>query len=232
MPNLKHYFSSILLCITAAYAQHSPIKAEQVFQSHILDIPPAMQNQMRHSTWYPHCPIRLEHLAYVELSYWGFDAQPHMGTLIVHKELAAEVVAIFNNLFDHHFPIERMELIEHFQGDDKRSMSANNTSAFNCRRIAGYPNLWSQHSYGRAIDINPLLNPYVKGTEVYPPQGKRYLDRKEKIPGKILKGDIVYRSFIQYGWDWGGNWYDAPDYQHFEKRAHSKKRNPYGLLHH
>ena len=41
-------------------------------------------------------------------------------------------------------------------------MRHDNTSAFNCRYVAG-TTTWSQHAYGRAIDLNPVENPYVAG---------------------------------------------------------------------
>lgn len=107
-------------------------------------------------------------------------------------------------------------------------MEANNTSAFNCREVTNQPGEFSQHSYGRAIDINPLINPYVHGKSVSPKDGVIYVNPKKPALGKIVKGDIVYRTFIKYGWDWAGNWYDVQDYQHFEKRANGEKRNPYG----
>lgn len=229
MASIGHYFLCIILLFSAmAYAKSAKIRSDIVFQSNIIAIPDPIQSQMLHSTWHPNCPIPIQQLAYIELSYWGFDAMAHAGVLIVNKELASEVVAIFKILFDHRFPIQRMEPIENFQGDDHRSMAANNTSAFNCRAITGYPNEFSQHSYGRAIDINPLINPYVKGTHVSPPQGIVNVDRKKIAPGKIIKGDIVYRTFIHYGWNWAGDWRDIHDYQHFEKRAHGAKRDPNG----
>ncbi len=229
MPSVGHYFLCIILLFSAiTHAKSSKIRPKLVYQSSILAIPDPIQSRMRHTTWHPGCPIAIQDLAYIELSYWGFDAQAHTGALIINKELATEIVAIFKTLFEHRFPIQRMEPIENFQGNDHLSMAANNTSAFNCRTIIGSSNEYSQHSYGRAIDINPLLNPYIHNNHVHPPQGAIYADRQKILPGKIIKGDIVYRSFIEYGWDWGGNWYNAQDYQHFEKRAHGKRRNPYG----
>lgn len=199
-----------------------------VFKSNIASIPNQIHSQMLEFTWHKDCPVPISDLAYVELSYWGFDEQPHMGALIVNKKLAKEVVSIFNILFQHKFAIQQMRPIEEFKGNDLASMRANNTSAFNCRAVTGLPGVFSQHSYGRAIDINPLINPYVDGKLVSPKESAKYLDRTTPAPGKIIKGDIVYRTFKQYGWDWGGNWYDVQDHQHFEKRAREGKRDPQG----
>ena len=107
-----------------------------------------------------------------------------------------------------------MQLVDDFGGDDAASMAANNTSAFNCRRVAGSSS-WSQHSYGRAIDINPVQNPYVSGSTVSPPAGGAYLDRGHIRPGMIVADDAAVRSFAAVGWSWGGAWARTKDYQHF-----------------
>lgn len=183
---------------------------------------------MKQFTWKPHCPIALQDLREVHLNYWGLDNKTHRGVLIVNKELATEVEQIFTIIYEHKFPIARMELIENYQGNDDLSMVANNTSAFNCREIKNKPGKYSQHTYGRAIDINPLFNPYVNKKKVEPPKGKNYLDRSKKFPGKIDKNSIVYKAFMKYGWDWGGRWQDVKDYHHFEKRAGGEKRSADG----
>ena len=112
-----------------------------------------------------------------------------------------------------------MKLVSHYNADDERSMSANNTSAFNCRNIAN-TSRWSKHSYGKAIDINPVQNPCVIKTKVYPQidAAKPYKARILKHPAMIKKGDLVYRLFKQNGWNWGGDWKSLKDYQHFEKK--------------
>ncbi len=223
----KNFLLAIAMSVTS-FVFASTIEENSVFHSEITPIPATIATQMQHYTWHEGCPVPLEQLAYIQLSYWGFDNKPHTGKLIVNQELAQEVVAIFKELYQHHFPIQRMELMDAFYGDDAASMAANNTSAFNCREVTGRAGEYSQHSYGRAIDINPLMNPYVKGHIVLPPEGTAYIDRTQPAPGQIVKGDIVYQLFTQQGWDWAGDWFDLQDYQHFEKRAHGKKRNPYG----
>jgi len=92
-----------------------------------------------------------------------------------------------------------------------------NTSAFNCRDTTGRPGVFSNHSWGRAIDINPLTNPYLKGDKVLPPAGKAFLDRTRASPGAILAGSFIVNLFQKRGWTWGGSWKDRQDYQHFEK---------------
>lgn len=198
------------------------------FKSSISPLPLAIQENMRDSDWYKDCPISLNHLAYIELTYWGYDQQSHQGVLIINKALVKDIVAIFKTLYLQKFPIQNMMPIQAFNNDDMLSMAANNTSAFSCRAVTGHGHLISQHSYGRAIDINPLINPYVKKDKILPRAGAPFADRQKPYPGKITKDSLIYREFTKRGWDWGGHWYDVHDYQHFEKRAHGKKRNPYG----
>ncbi len=168
-------------------------------------------------TWHPGCPVPLKDLKYLNLTYYGFDHKTHKGILIVNKKLAEEVVEIFLQLYTQKFPIERMQLMDDFKGNDVLAMTANNTSAFNCRQITRNSAVYSLHSYGRAIDINTKLNPYVKGNIVLPKNGKPYADRSKPFSGKINLGGEVYQAFIQKGWVWGGSWTSLKDYQHFEK---------------
>lgn len=204
------------------------LHASPGFHGKIMPIPTTIQTQMKHYTWQPNCPVPLADLRYLTLSYWGFDHKPHQGELIVNKVLAKEVLNLFNALYQHKFPIQQMQLMDVYHGDDEASMAANNTSAFNCRAVTGHPTLFSQHSYGRAIDINPLINPYVGKSATSPKAGLAFVDRSKALPGKITKESFIYKLFVQKGWDWGGHWIDVQDYQHFEKRANGEKRNPYG----
>ena len=133
----------------------------------------------------------------------------------MHRDHADSLAQVFGVLFDARFPIQSMELVDAFGGDDQRSMQANNTSAFNCREVAYTPGRWSNHAFGQAIDINPLVNPYVKNDFVDPEQGRAYLDRTSDTPGLIKADDVVVQAFAEVGWIWGGTWSSAKDYQHF-----------------
>lgn len=170
------------------------------------------------ATWHPGCPITPAQLRRVTLTHLGFDAQPHRGELIVHQDLVPQVIAIFEQLYRLDFPIEKMRPVAHYRGgDDEQSMADNNTSAFNCRRIPGSGN-WALHAYGRAIDMNPLLNPIVDGHDFEPTNAAVYLDRRRIEPGLLHDGDPAVRAFTDVGWTWGGNWKSPVDYQHFERR--------------
>jgi hypothetical protein len=137
-----------------------------------------------------------------------------MGEIVVHVDHADALLTVFEALYDAGFPIERMEPITAFEGDDAASMRANNSSGFNCRVIDG-TSRWSQHAYGTAVDINPLINPWVRGSTVDPPEGAVYLDREADTPGLIHADDMVVQAFEAIGWSWGGYWNDSIDYQHF-----------------
>jgi len=140
----------------------------------------------------------------------------HRGELIVDKSVAHRVVDIFHTLYSMRFPIRAMLPVDHFGADDDASMAADNTSAFNCRKAvaAGTPS-WSEHAYGKAIDVNPVENPYVFGREVLPPAGAAHLDRAAAKPGYAVAGGALVKAFAAAGWKWGGARKSNPDYQHF-----------------
>lgn len=146
------------------------------------------------------------------------DLKTHRGELIVHEDLVAEVIEIFEELRRAGYPIEKMQTPDHYPGaEDELSMRDNNTSAFNCRDIPGSGN-WSYHAYGRAIDINPLINPYIDDTgDLQPANAGPYLDRTRIDPGLLHDGDPAVRIFTDRGWTWGGDWQTPKDYQHFER---------------
>lgn len=161
-----------------------------------------------------------ENLVYLRMLYYGFDEQSHVGEMIVSKEVASDVLAIFSQLYAQDYPIEKMRLIDDYDGDDEASMADNNTCGFNYRNISHSEQL-SNHSYGKAIDVNPLYNPYVKtvnGVEICEPiNATEYIDRSKSFPYKITSDDLCCRLFKEYGFTWGGDWNNSKDYQHFEK---------------
>jgi len=189
---------------------------------------PGIYKKMNPSAWPKGYPVSINQLAYVKLRYWGFDHKEHAGVLIVNKILAKDVLEIFTELYQNKFPIEKMRPIEEFDNSDDKSMAENNTSAFNCREVTGQPGIFSQHSYGRAIDINPKINPYVKNNNVLPESARGHADRSKPESGKITRESLIYKLFTRHGWDWGGNWNDLQDFQHFEIRANGEKRDPNG----
>ncbi|WP_456392749.1 M15 family metallopeptidase, partial [Nitratifractor sp.] len=106
------------------------------------------------------CPVSLKDLRYLRMSYRGFDGKDHTGEMIVHRSVAKEVTRIFGELYRLKYPIRNMRLVSDYGGSDWKSIEADNTSAFNCRPATGSKK-WSRHAFGKAIDLNPLENPYV-----------------------------------------------------------------------
>jgi D-alanyl-D-alanine carboxypeptidase len=170
------------------------------------------------ASWRPGCPVEPEQLRRVDVDHIGFDGQPHRGELIVHEELVSQVITAFEQLYRLRYPIEKVRTVDRYPAAaDELSMEDNNTSAFNCRDIPG-TGQWSQHAYGRAIDLNPLLNPYVDGSGAFQPKNAAaYLDRSRTDPGLLHSGDPAVRVFTDHGWRWGGYWRSPIDYQHFER---------------
>jgi hypothetical protein len=173
-------------------------------------------------SWQENTPVKLEELSYVNVTYWGFDDTEHIGEMIVHEKLAQEVIDIFKELYEAKFPIEKIKLIDEYDADDNLSMADNNSYAFCSREVTGKKGKFSNHSYGIAIDINPVQNPYVKGDIVLPEEGNNYLNREDIRKGMIIKGDMCYNAFKSRGWTWGGEWKSLKDYQHFEKEIDFK----------
>ncbi len=166
------------------------------------------------TSWREDCPVGLADLRRMRVPHHDLAGEVVEGELIVHHAAVESLVQVFGRLFDAGFPIESMRPITEFDGDDNRSMAANNSSAFNCRVIEG-TSRWSEHAYGMAIDINPLINPWVRGSQVDPPGGADYLDRTGEIPGLITAEGVVVAAFAEVGWGWGGDWTNSLDYQHF-----------------
>ena len=188
---------------------------DAAFEAVVEPISPTLAEEMTGVSWHPGCPVPIADLRLITMDHWGFDGQPHRGELVVHKTVADGVVSVFGRLFAARFPILRMERIEHFDGDDDASMAADNTSSFNCREITGGSG-FSVHSWGMAIDINPVENPYIRDGVVLPPASEAYLDRLDVRPGMIVDGDLVVEAFASIGFTWGGDWERLKDYQHFE----------------
>ena len=165
------------------------------------------------ATYHAGCPVPLSDLRYLRLRYFGFDGQAHTGELVVSARVAGDVVTAFGDLYAARWPIRSMRLVDDFGGNDDASMAADNTSVFNCRAVTGGTS-WSEHSYGEAIDLDPLENPYLSGSTVLPPEGAAFLDRPHS-PGVIHAGDAAVEAFAAIGWTWGGTWTSPRDLQHF-----------------
>ena len=200
--------------VTTPTPAPSPSSSEVAFRGSVSPIDAAVRERMT-ASWRPGCPVPLADLRLLRMTHWGYDDRVHPGEIVVRSDHAREVLGVFEALFDARFPIRRMELVDVYDGDDDKSMAANNTSGFNCRASGGGGS-WSQHAYGLAIDINPIQNPYVpRNGPIEPPAGASYADRTREAEGLIRPNDVVVSAFERIGWEWGGYWSSAKDYQHF-----------------
>lgn len=166
-------------------------------------------------------PVGREQLRYVHILHIGVDGFAHEGELIVNEVIARDVLDIFYELYQIGYVLESVVLIDEYGADDNASMAVNNTSGFNARKVAG-TEVWSNHAYGLAIDINPLYNPYVGESDtVLPATARQYTDRSGEFDMKLDAGDECCRIFAEHGFTWGGDWENVKDYMHFEKQSDS-----------
>lgn len=161
--------------------------------------------------------ISLSDLRYLKLLYYDFGGRVRRGEMVCNKAIADDLLYIFKELYKAKYPIASIRLIDDFDGDDQRSMEANNTSCFNYRTKTSGTSL-SAHARGMAVDVNPLQNPYVKGEIVEPEAAREYADRTVDFPHKITDDDLCCKLFRSRGFQWGGAWNSVKDYQHFEKK--------------
>jgi hypothetical protein len=201
--------SLALLGAAASSARTTP------FRGSVSEIPASLRETMTGVSWRPGCPVPLSDLRLVRASHWGFDGRVHAGRIVVHREVARDVLGVLRRLYAARFPIRRMIPVDAYGASDFRSIEADNTSAFNCRPVEG-TNRWSEHAYGRAIDLNPIENPYVYADGTTSHRASRpYLRRSPYRAGMAVEGGAVVRAFDAVGWGWGGRWPGVKDYQHF-----------------
>jgi len=184
----------------------------------VRSIPDSVFKRMEGVTFPADCPVTRDELRYVRLLHVDSQGNVKVGEMVVNQAIADDICEIFRELYHASYPIERVRLACDYGGDDEMSMEANNTSAFNCRPIEG-TGAQSRHSFGMAIDVNPLYNPYVSSWNglVLPVTGDAYVDRNNATPYTLFEGDLCWQLFTEHGFTWGGSWYDPKDYQHFEK---------------
>ena len=185
--------------------------------------PEVKKRMIQGHSWRKGCPVPLENLRYLTIKYIDFNGDTQHGEMIVHKSVASDVVSIFNKLYQIQYPIRKMKLVSVYKGSDWQSIEADNTSAFNCRNATGSKK-WSKHSYGKAIDLNPIENPYIsRSGRIAHKASLQYrrrdhtLDMRPENWALLLKNDQATQIFKKYGWKWGGEWSGVKDYQHFSK---------------
>jgi len=193
------------------------------YTSSISKITPSIKKRMiKGGSWREGCPVGPRDLRYLKVKYIDFNGKGKMGELIVHRTVAKEVTDIFGELYSNKYPIKKMRLVSDYRASDFQSIEADNTSAFNCRPITGGKK-WSLHSYGKAIDINPIENPYISRSGHI--SHKKSLKHRKRVhrnssaadKAVMLKNDKIVKAFKKRGWRWGGDWNSIKDYQHFDK---------------
>jgi hypothetical protein len=191
--------------------QLAPPAAGATFASTIDEVPPEV---VARSTWQPGCPVALDGLRYVTMSFWGFDDRPHTGEMILNAAVVEDVVGVFEERFEARFPIEEMRVIRADELEAPPTGDGNVTTSFVCRPAVG-SNSWSEHAFGYAVDINPFHNPYQRRDLVLPELASAYLDRDHDRPGMVQPGSVAVDAFDDLGWGWGGRWNTLVDYMHF-----------------
>jgi hypothetical protein len=202
--------------VTSAPVTSEP-PPERGFVAHARPLTAAERAAMTGVSWHPGCPVPLDDLRVVRLTFRDFVGVRRTGRLVVNADVVEDVRAIFGRLYELDFPIRRMRPVDAYGGDDFTSIEADNTSAFNCRAATGSDE-WSHHAYGVAIDLNPLENPYVLGGRTIHPASEPFLERTRPAPGVLLADGDAVAAFEDAGWHWGGRWDEPVDYQHFSAR--------------
>jgi len=198
-----------------AAPSQSRVAGTPPFGGSVTALPASLRATMTGRSWHRGCPVGLDELRLVRARHWGVDGRVHTGRLVVARDVARPVLEVLRRLYAAHFPIRRMVPVDAYGASDFRSIEADNTSAFNCRYVDGTTR-WSEHAYGRAIDLNPIENPYVTAGGTTSHRASRsFLRRAPYRPGMAVEGGAVVRAFDAVGWGWGGRWSGARDYQHF-----------------
>jgi len=205
-------FAAALVVALLGTGSASPTPAP--FRATVERIDAAQAKRMTGVSWRPGCPVALRDLRLLTLAHWGFGGSARTGRLIAHEDVARDLVAVFRRLHAARFPIRRMVPVDAYGASDFRSIEADNTSAFNCRYVEG-TSRWSEHAYGRAIDVNPIENPYVSGGLTSHRGSRPYVERTPRRPGMAYEGGALVNAFDAIGWGWGGRWTSVRDYQHF-----------------
>ena len=199
-----------LLILGAAAIGLSCCQQLSAAPSFTASVEPVRWSELRHS-YRDGCPVGPADLRTVHVSYWDFAGKSQVGAIVVARRHAPAILTVFRKLWTARFPIRRLQPVSVYRGSDDASMEADNTSGFNCRFVGG-TSRWSMHAYGEAIDVNPVENPYVRGSTVSPPAGRAYLDRSPYRKGMAVAGGVLVKAFASVGWKWGASF---GDYQHF-----------------
>ena len=197
-------------------------EAEMEEAFYIKELDQELMERIRGRSYKDNCTVPAGDLRYLHVLHKDLDGNVLEGEMICNRQIAADVLEILRELYENDYPIEKIRLVDEYDAVDEASMADNNSSSFNFRFVS-YTNHVSKHGYGLAVDINPLYNPYTKMVNgkrsVEPANGVPYLDREKEFPYKITRDDLCCRLFLEHGFNWGGDWKNSKDYQHFEVPA-------------
>jgi len=199
------------------------------FHSTIRAVPAPVRAELKAGgVWQQRCPVSLTDLRVLTIVHWGFDNRVHTGQLIVNKDAAAPLARVFHRLYDLRFPIRHLRLADAYGPARSRPADNDISGSFDCREAIASPcsskvrkgnGTWSEHAYGRAVDLNPVENPYVGCGMSRDPSSKPYLDRSRVRRGMVTPA--VVAAFRSIGWGWGGSWSGSTkDYMHFSASGH------------
>jgi hypothetical protein len=197
------------------------------FHSSVEPLPADTAAQLKASGfWHAGCPVSRNDLRLLTVTYRGFDKQDHSGQLVVNQDAAHPLARVFHRLYRLHFPIRHMAFADAYGPRGERPRDGDVTASFDCRQAVPSPctggrgtGTWSMHAYGRAVDLNPLENPYVGCGQSRDPATKPYRDRSHHRPGMVTRR--VIKAFRSIGWGWGGSWSgNTKDYMHFSSTGH------------
>ncbi len=208
---------AVILMAVVLMCQVMPAYADDGF--YMSGITDGIFARIKGRSYKDNCTLPREDLRYLHVLHKGFDGETHEGEIICNAYIAADLLDIFMKLYEAGYEIEKIRLVDEYDADDEMSMRDNNSSCFNFRFIS-HTKVISKHGLGFAVDINTLYNPYTKVVDgkriLEPATAGEYVDRSKDFPHKIDKDDLCYKLFTEHGFEWGGDWISAKDYQHFE----------------
>ncbi|HYZ28970.1 MAG TPA: M15 family metallopeptidase [Thermoleophilaceae bacterium] len=196
------------------------------FNSSIKPLTAAQKTMLKNGgAWHQGCPVGLNDLRVLTVTYRGFDKHNHSGQLIVNEKAAAPLANVFHRLYVIHFPIRHLDL-EKVYVRSKWPKDGDASGSFECRQAVPSPcsggtgtGSWSNHAYGLAVDLNPVENPYVGCGMSRDRRAQSFRDRSRHRPGMVTAQ--VVKAFRSIGWGWGGAWTgNTKDYMHFSVNGH------------
>jgi D-alanyl-D-alanine carboxypeptidase-like protein len=209
-----------------AVALSSLALAVQPFQSAVAPLSPQLRAQLNGPYWRSACPVALSNLRVLTVSHWDFNGRTTTGQLIVNRRAAWPLANVFRRLHELRFRIRHLRLADAYGPESGKPADDDISGSFECRQAVPSPcsggtgtGTWSMHTFGLAVDLNPIENPYVGCGRVSHRTSRPYLNRTRIRPGMVTPA--VIKAFASIGWSWGGAWAgNTKDYMHFSSSGH------------